>query len=91
MYVLRIPSGRMEKDLSRGHGVFNFFDFAEWHYRSRIYGRLSTHERSRVIPVSMCPDVLALRSRHDYDNNVHKTTIYSEMFVITIQINCTIS
>ena len=48
-------------------------------------------ERSRVIPVLVRPDVPALRSRHDYDNNVHKTTIYSEMFVITIQINCIIS
>ena len=57
-YVLRIPSGRTQMDLSTHHGVY-FFDFTEWHYWNRIYGRLSTSERSRVIPV-LC----VRRSRH---------------------------
>ena len=49
-YVLRIPSGRTQMDLSMHYGVY-FFDFTEWHYRNRIYGRLSTSKRSRAIPV----------------------------------------
>ena len=73
------------------HGVFNFFDFTEWHYRSRIYGRTFLRANVPGLFPFVPPDVPALRSRHDYDNNVNNTTIYSKMFVITIQINCTIS
>ena len=73
-YVLRIPSDCTQMDLSTHCGVY-FFDFTEWHYRIRIYGRLlraNVPGYSRSVHL----DTLALRSRHDYDNNVHNSTIY---------------
>ena len=68
-YVLRIPSGHTQMDLSTHYGVY-FFDFTEWHYRNWIYGRLSTSERSRVIPV------LCVWTSRRYGQCMTTTTMY---------------
>ena len=68
-------SGRTKKDLSMHHGVFNFFDFTalpKSDLRETFYAR-TFPGYSRFVH----PDVPALQSSHDYDNNVHNTTIYS--------------
>ena len=75
-YVLRIPSGRAWKDLGTDHGVYFF----------RFHGVASLKtELGMTFYERLCPgyprfvrlDGPALRSRHDYDNNVHNSTIYS--------------
>ena len=76
-YVLRIPSGRTWKDLGTNYGVYLFFRFhgvasPKTELRMTFYER-SCPGYSRFV----CPDGPALRSRHDYDNNVHNSTIYS--------------
>ena len=68
-YVLCIPSCHTQMDLSTHYGVY-FFDFTEWHYRNRIYGRLSTSERSRVIPVR------CVRTSQCYGQGTTTTTMY---------------
>ena len=87
-YVLRIPSGRTQMDLSTYYGVY-FFYFTEWHYRIRIYRRLSTSERSRVIPV------LCVRTPRCYGQGTTTTTMYIIQLFIRkryhYKINCTIS
>ena len=75
-YVLCIPSGRAWKDLGTDYGVY-FFRFhrvalPKTELRMTFYEQLCPGY-SRFV----CPDSLALRSRHDYDNNVHNSTIYS--------------
>ena len=76
LYVLRIPSGRAWKDLGTDYRVY-FFRFhgvasPKTELRMTFYERLCLGY-SRFV----CPDGPALRSRHDYDNNVHNSTIYS--------------
>ena len=75
-YVLRILSGRMWKDLGTDYGVYFF----------RFHGVASPKTELRMTFYErLCPgyscfvrlDGPALRSRHDYDNNVHNSTIYS--------------
>ena len=68
-YILRIPSGCTQMDLSTHYGVY-FFDFMEWHYWNRIYGRLSTSECSWVIPV------LCIRMSWRYGQCTTMTTMY---------------
>ena len=75
-YVLRIPSGRAWMDLSTDYGVY-FFHFhrvasPKMELRMTFYERLCPGY-SRFVR----PDSPALWSRHDYDNNVHNSTIYS--------------
>ena len=75
-YILRIPSGRTQMDLSTHYGVY-FFDFTEWHYRNRIYGRLSISERSRVIPVR------CVRTSRRYGQGTTTTTMYIiQLFIL---------
>ena len=87
-YVLCIPSGRTQMDLRTHYGVY-FFDFTEWHYRIRIYGRLSTSECSWVIPV------LCVRTPRRYGQGTTTTTMYIIQLFIRkcyhYKINCTIS
>ena len=68
-YVLRIPSGHTQMDLSTHYGVY-FFIFTEWHHRNRIYRRLSMSEHSRVIPV------LCVRTSRHYGQGTTMTTMY---------------
>ena len=75
-YVLRIPSSRAWMDLSTDYGVY-FFRFhrvasPKTELQMTFYERLCPGY-SRFVH----PDGPALRSRHDYDNNVHNSTIYS--------------
>ena len=75
-YVLRIPSGCAWKDLGMDYGVY-FFRFhgvasLKTELRMTFYERLCPGY-SRFVR----PDVPALQSRHDYDNNVHNSTNYS--------------
>ena len=75
-YVSRIPSSRAWKDLGTDYGVY-FFRFhgvasPKTELRMTFYERLCPGY-SRFV----CLDGPALWSRHDYDNNVHNSTIYS--------------
>ena len=64
-----------QMDLSTHYRVY-FFDFTEWHYQNRIYGRLSSSERSRVIPV------LCVRMPRHYGQGTTMTTMYIiELFI----------
>ena len=60
------------------HGSWGilFFAFMEWHHRNRNYGRLSAIDCSWVITVLSIHRGPALQSRHDYDDNVHNSSIY---------------
>ena len=76
-YVLSIPSGRTQMDLGTDHGVYFFFFYGVASPKSEL--RETFYERMAqvilVLCVCHCP---ALRSRHDYDDNVHTfTSIYS--------------
>ena len=60
----------MRTDLSTDYGVYFFRFFAEWHHRDQNYGRLSTSDCSRVIPVS------CIRPVWCYGQNMTTTTVY---------------
>ena len=68
-YVLHFPSGCTQTDLSTDYRVY-FFIFTEWHHRDRNYGRLSTSDCSRVIPIS------CIRAVRRYGQNMTTTTVY---------------
>ena len=74
-YVLHIPSSRAWKDLGTDYGVYLFHFHGVASLKTEL--RMTFYER-------LCPgysrfvhlDGPALRSKHDYDNNVHNSTIY---------------
>ena len=75
-YVLRIPSGRAWKDLGTDYGVYFFIFMGVASPKTEL--RMTSYERlcpgySRFVH----PDDPALQSRHDYDDNIHNSTIYS--------------
>ena len=75
-YVLHIPSGRLWMDLSTDYGVY-FFRF---HGVASPKTELRMTFYEQLCPGYSCfvrPDGPALWSRHDYDNYVHNSTIYS--------------
>ena len=74
--VLCIPSGRASMDLGTDYRVYLFRFQGVASPRSEL--RITFYERlypvySRLVRL----DGPALRSRHDYDNNVHNSIIYS--------------
>ena len=75
-YVLRIPSGTCVEGFRHGlRGIlFRFHGVAspKMELRMTFYEQLCPGYSHFVRP-----DGPVLRSRHDYDNNVHNSTIYS--------------
>ena len=76
-YVLHIPSGRAWMDLGTDYGVYLFFRFhgvasPKTELRMTFYKR-SCLGYSRFVRL----DGPALQSKHDYNDNVHNSTIYS--------------
>ena len=75
-YVLRIPSGRAWEDLGMDYGVYFFHFHGVASPKTEL--RITFCERSCLgYSRFVRPDGPALRSRHDYDNNVHNSSIYS--------------
>ena len=75
-YVLHIPSGHTWMDLGTDYGdiLFRFQGVAS--LKSEL--RMTFYEQLCLVYSHFVrQDGLALRSRHDYDNNVHNSTIYS--------------